>query len=106
MAIAKPAAKSVKTTANSRTKRGHTKSGRLLGHASCIVPPPLLTMTGGCSRKMVPTVKSKSALSGRLENVVYFGTDTHYHLRLEGGEAFIVRQQNSCDTRPCSTRCP
>ena len=33
-------------------------------------------------------------LKGRLENVVYFGTDTHYHLRLEGGEGFIVRAQN------------
>ncbi len=43
------------------------------------------------------TVKSKSALTGRLENVVYFGTDTHYHLRLDGGEPFIVRQQNSRD---------
>ncbi len=34
-------------------------------------------------------------LTGRLENVVYFGTDTHYHLRLPGGEPFIVRRQNS-----------
>ena len=34
-------------------------------------------------------------LDGTLENVVYFGTDTHYHVRLDGGAAFIVRQQNS-----------
>ena len=35
-----------------------------------------------------------AALKGRLENIVYFGTDTHYHLRLESGEGFIVRAQN------------
>ena len=27
-------------------------------------------------------------LWGKLENVVYFGTDTHYHVRLDGGAAF------------------
>jgi spermidine/putrescine transport system ATP-binding protein len=25
---------------------------------------------------------------------VYFGTDTHYHLRLASGESLIARQQN------------
>lgn len=34
-------------------------------------------------------------LSGVLENVVYFGTDTHFHVRLNSGENFTVRQQNS-----------
>ncbi|WP_373506040.1 ABC transporter ATP-binding protein [Aestuariivirga sp.] len=34
-------------------------------------------------------------LSGKLETVVYFGTDTHYHLNIDGGVPFIVRQQNS-----------
>ncbi len=33
-------------------------------------------------------------LSGRLENIVYFGTDTHYHLRLTDGGPFVVRMQN------------
>jgi spermidine/putrescine transport system ATP-binding protein len=35
-----------------------------------------------------------STLRGRLENVVYFGTDTHYYVRLDDGPEFIVRQQN------------
>ncbi len=35
-----------------------------------------------------------AALMGRVENVVYFGTDTIYHLRLEGDAPFIVRLQN------------
>ncbi len=34
-------------------------------------------------------------LSGTVENVVYFGTDTHIHLRLSDGGTFMVRQQNS-----------
>ena len=29
-----------------------------------------------------------------MENVVYFGTDTIYHLRLQGDAPFIVRLQN------------
>ncbi len=34
------------------------------------------------------------ALSGTVSNVVYFGTDTHYHVHLDDGETFIVRSQN------------
>ena len=34
-------------------------------------------------------------LWGKLETIVYFGTDTHYHVKLDGGVPFIVRQQNS-----------
>jgi len=34
-------------------------------------------------------------LTGALENTVYFGTDTHFHIRLDGGERFILRRQNS-----------
>jgi spermidine/putrescine transport system ATP-binding protein len=35
-----------------------------------------------------------ATLAGQLDNVVYFGTDTHYHVTLKGGGSFIVRQQN------------
>ena len=38
---------------------------------------------------------ARATLTGRLENVVYFGTDTHFHVRLQDGSEFIVRQQNS-----------
>ena len=38
---------------------------------------------------------SAADLWGKLENIVYFGTDTHYHLMLDGGVPFIIRQQNS-----------
>jgi spermidine/putrescine transport system ATP-binding protein len=38
--------------------------------------------------------RQAAALNGRVETVVYFGTDTNYHLRLEDGRTFMVRQQN------------
>jgi spermidine/putrescine transport system ATP-binding protein len=41
------------------------------------------------------TAGDRADLRGRLENVVYFGTDTHFHVMLDGGTPFIVRQQNS-----------
>jgi spermidine/putrescine transport system ATP-binding protein len=34
-------------------------------------------------------------LRGTLDNIVYFGTDTHFHVKLAGGETFIIRRQNS-----------
>ncbi|MCA3555875.1 ABC transporter ATP-binding protein [Aestuariivirga sp.] len=34
-------------------------------------------------------------LRGTLDNIVYFGTDTHYYVRLDGGQTFIIRQQNA-----------
>ncbi|MDI6024811.1 ABC transporter ATP-binding protein [Corticibacterium sp. UT-5YL-CI-8] len=40
-------------------------------------------------------VQQGGQLSGSVENVVYFGTDTHIHIKLDGGELFTVRQQNS-----------
>lgn len=42
---------------------------------------------------------SRAQLSGKLENVVYSGTDTHFHLALAGGTRFVVRQQNSRSPR-------
>ncbi|HIM05040.1 MAG TPA: TOBE domain-containing protein, partial [Gammaproteobacteria bacterium] len=35
-----------------------------------------------------------ATLTGTLHNIVYFGTDTHYHLRLPDDTPFIVRAQN------------
>ena len=32
---------------------------------------------------------------GTLGEVIYFGTDTHFHVRLDDGGTFIVRRQNS-----------
>jgi spermidine/putrescine transport system ATP-binding protein len=38
---------------------------------------------------------SQSKLKGIVHNIVYFGTDTHFHVRLDDGADFMVRQQNS-----------
>ena len=40
------------------------------------------------------TAARKGGLSGQVENVVYFGTDTHYHVQLSDGSPFMVRLQN------------
>ena len=42
--------------------------------------------------------KSEAALTGTLENIVYIGTDTQYHLQLAGGTPFVVRMQNRRDS--------
>ncbi len=33
-------------------------------------------------------------LPGKLSEIVYFGTDTHYHVALDDGTGFVVRRQN------------
>jgi spermidine/putrescine transport system ATP-binding protein len=38
---------------------------------------------------------SSAMLAGAVENVVYLGTDTHFHLRLDDGALFTVRRQNT-----------
>ena len=35
-----------------------------------------------------------ATLIGVVDHLVYLGTDTHFHVRLDSGEAFIVRRQN------------
>jgi len=37
-------------------------------------------------------------LVGTLQNAVYFGTDTHFHVMLKDGSAFVARSQNARDT--------
>jgi spermidine/putrescine transport system ATP-binding protein len=57
-----------------------------LGNATIVVRP-----------EHAKVVKSgtKSALPATVGNVVYFGTDTHYHLDLDDGGSIIVRHQNA-----------
>lgn len=38
--------------------------------------------------------QEEGSLHGELETIVYFGTDTHYHIRLPDGSPFVVRSQN------------
>ncbi|WP_372677193.1 ABC transporter ATP-binding protein [Desulfosarcina sp.] len=40
--------------------------------------------------------KDVADLQGVLENIVYLGTDTHYHIRLPDESMFVTRSQNQC----------
>jgi spermidine/putrescine transport system ATP-binding protein len=46
----------------------------------------------------IVAASGKADLKGKLENIVYFGTDTHFHVVLATGEPFIVRRQNNSKT--------
>jgi spermidine/putrescine transport system ATP-binding protein len=42
----------------------------------------------------------KGDIAGVVENVVYFGTDTHVHVKLADGAVFMVREQNAALVHP------
>lgn len=44
--------------------------------------------------QMVPHI-GDGALRGVVGDIIYLGTDTHFHLRLDDGTPFIVRRQNA-----------
>jgi len=54
------------------------------GPVTLAVRPEHATLLGG----------EGATLPGTLANVVYFGTDTHFHVDLDGGARFVLRQQN------------
>jgi spermidine/putrescine transport system ATP-binding protein len=60
-----------------------------VGQASVVIRPEHARLTRDLAQ---------AALQGRLETIVCFGTDTHYTVRLDGGELFIVRMQNIRDS--------
>ena len=35
-----------------------------------------------------------ATMTGKLTNILFFGTDTNFHLTLENGDSFVVRSQN------------
>jgi spermidine/putrescine transport system ATP-binding protein len=47
---------------------------------------------------------AKNTINAVIENIVYFGTDTHFHLTLETGEGFTLRQQNSASEGEARTK--
>ena len=44
--------------------------------------------------QLTTSADGADAVPGTIENVVYFGTDTTYHVTLDGGAPFTVRRQN------------
>ncbi|MDH3595966.1 MAG: ABC transporter ATP-binding protein [Rhodospirillales bacterium] len=61
------------------------KDAAAAGRVSLAIRPERVTLSQS---------RQTGALNGRVETMVYFGTDTNYHLRLEDGRAFMVRLQN------------
>ena len=45
--------------------------------------------------QMSKSIGNKKAFEGKINNIIYFGTDTHYHLDLKTGDAFTIRKQNT-----------
>ena len=59
---------------------------------------PLARSRLPCDRSMQGLVpEDDGLLKGALNEIVYFGTDTHFHVALDDGTAFVLRQQNSPD---------
>ncbi len=84
------------------TENGHAEV-RLTSGKTVPAPAPEETQSG---RKITLAVRPEHAgisagndglLSGDLREVVYFGTDTHFHVALDDGTAFVVRRQNRPD---------
>jgi spermidine/putrescine transport system ATP-binding protein len=59
--------------------------GRPTGSVTVVVRPEHAALTAD---------GSAASLTGTVENIVYFGTDTRYHLRLADGAEFVIRAQS------------
>ena len=46
--------------------------------------------------QIFPESDDAGELHGRIENIVYLGTDTQYHIRLPDESTFVTRSQNQC----------
>ncbi|QPC91126.1 ABC transporter ATP-binding protein [Mesorhizobium sp. INR15] len=60
-----------------------------------LTPTGTVTIVVRPEHAQLSAASSGASLSGTVENIVYLGTDTHFHLRLADGGTFIVRRQNS-----------
>ena len=47
--------------------------------------------------QMVKSNGNNGSFQGKISNIVYFGTDTHFHLELKNGDEFTIRKQNAPD---------
>ena len=65
------------------------------GLAESLTPKGKVTVVVRPEHAQIVSDKKKATLTGTLENIVYFGTDTHFHVRLAKGGEFVVRQQNN-----------
>jgi spermidine/putrescine transport system ATP-binding protein len=67
----------------------------IAGLADGLSPSGKVTVVVRPEHAQIVVDKKKATLAGTLENIVYFGTDTHFHVKLANGGEFVVRQQNN-----------
>ncbi len=67
----------------------------IAGVADGLLPSGKVTLVVRPEHAQLVSDKKKATLVGKLENIVYFGTDTHFHVKLEKGGSFVVREQNN-----------
>jgi spermidine/putrescine transport system ATP-binding protein len=58
------------------------------GDVTVVIRPEHAAVSGVNAKSLKPL------LTGTLSNIVYFGTDTHFHVTLSDGSRFTVREQN------------
>ena len=58
------------------------------------VPAPGATLTAVIRPEQAEIAADGADLTAQVEQAVFFGTDTHLHLRLADGQPFVLRRQN------------
>ncbi len=88
--------------ANVISRDGSRLSVQLLGGLTMDVSTPVdapldnaVTLAIRPEQATITNELSDTNLQGELQNVVYIGTDTHYHVSLDDGATFVVRVQNT-----------
>ena len=79
------------------TAQLNLQSGRTVVARSIEAGASSGTITLAVRPEHATLTKLDGLIDGKLENIVYFGTDTHYHVALDCGLNFVVRQQNQPD---------
>ena len=80
-----PGRATVKLAAGGKVEAVLPEGGAGDGRVTVVVRP---------EHAQIAPARKTATLTGTLANVVYFGTDTHYHVMIDGGDEFIVRRQN------------
>ncbi len=77
----------IRLPSGTETEARTAEGGAASGHVTLAVRPEHAQLSP----------PDEALLPGRLAEVVYFGTDTHFHVDLDAGGRFVVRQQNQPD---------
>ncbi len=83
----------IKLTSGATTTARRADTNSATGQATIAVRPEHATLSDDAS----------ALLRGTLEDVIYSGTDTHYHIRLQDNCRFVVRKQNHPGTMEAHT---